>query len=134
MTNLLVPVVMPSRTYTNGLVFDSRVYTNLTDVPPVVFADSGAPNMQHMGVVKDFKITFTVTNGITVPAPYLVMASTDVIRWQGVSNVTYSVQALTNLATTNWLTVGTATSTTTNFSYTNASPGDVQRYFRVTYP
>jgi len=134
MTNLLVPVVMPSRTYTNGLVFDSRVYTPLTDVPPVLSTDSGASGMQHMGVVKDFKITFTITNEVTVPAPYLVMASTNVISWQGVSNATYSVQASTNLGNTNWLTIGTATSTSTNFSYTNASPGAVQRFFRVTYP
>ena len=134
MTNLLVPVVMPSRTYTNGLVFDSRVYTPLTDVPPVLSTDSGASGMQHMGVVKDFLITYYVTNGVTVPAPYLVMASTNVISWQGVSNATYSVQASTNLANTNWLTIGTATSTSTNFSFTNSSSGAVQRFFRVTYP
>ena len=134
LTNLLTPVILPSHTFSNGLVFVSTNYVPLSDVIPVQFADSTALNMQHMGVIKDFKITFTVTNGFTVPAPYLVMASTKVIRWQGVSNVTYSVQALTNLATTNWLTVGTATSTTTNFSYTNATPGAVQRYFRVTYP
>lgn len=67
LTNALISVVMPSRTYTNGLVFDSRVYTSLADVSPVQLGDSGAANMQHMGVVKDFKITFTVTNGSIAP-------------------------------------------------------------------
>src|SRR6185436_12987054 len=62
MTNRLVPLVMPSRTYTNGLVFDSRVYTPLAEVAPVQFGDSGATNMQHMAVVKAFNVPFTVTN------------------------------------------------------------------------
>jgi hypothetical protein len=35
-------------------VFDSRVYTPLEDVAPVLRADSQATNMQHMPVVKDF--------------------------------------------------------------------------------
>ena len=39
-----------------GIVFDSRVYTPLTDVPPILYGDSEAPNMQHMGVVKDFVV------------------------------------------------------------------------------
>lgn len=67
LTNTLVPVAMPSRTFPSGLVFDSRVYTPLTDVPPVLSTDSGASGMQHMGVVKDFSISFTVTNGNVAP-------------------------------------------------------------------
>ncbi|MBL8957606.1 MAG: endonuclease/exonuclease/phosphatase family protein [Myxococcaceae bacterium] len=39
-----------------GIVFDSRVYTPLSDVPPIEYGDSEAPNMQHMAVVKDFVI------------------------------------------------------------------------------
>ncbi len=39
-----------------GLVFDSRVYTPLSDVPPVLATDSAASNMQHMAVVKDFHL------------------------------------------------------------------------------
>jgi len=39
-----------------GLVFDSRVYTPLSAVPPVLFGDSAAAGMQHMAVVKDFVI------------------------------------------------------------------------------
>jgi len=62
LTNALVPVVLPSHSFTNGLVFDSRVYSPLTDVPPVVSTDSGAVNMQHMGVVKDFLISAVNTN------------------------------------------------------------------------
>ena len=41
-------------TYPNGLVFDSRVYTPLSDVSPVMQTDSSVFGMQHMAVVKDF--------------------------------------------------------------------------------
>ncbi|MCI5158612.1 MAG: hypothetical protein D3906_09275 [Candidatus Electrothrix sp. AUS1_2] len=43
-----------SRIFPNGIIFDSRVYGPLSDVAPVERGDSGAPNMQHMAVVKDF--------------------------------------------------------------------------------
>jgi len=67
MTNRFVPTIMPSRTYTNGLVFDSRVYTPLSEVTPVVSTDSGAVNMQHMAVVKHFQYTITETNAMVAP-------------------------------------------------------------------
>lgn len=50
---LQVPVTIGASSYANGLVFDSRVYTPLSDVAPVVATDSAATNMQHMGVIKD---------------------------------------------------------------------------------
>lgn len=39
-----------------GLVFDSRVFTPLSAVAPVKKNDSGASNVQHMAVVKDYAI------------------------------------------------------------------------------
>lgn len=51
---LKTPLVIGKSTYTNGLVFDSRVYTPLTEVAPVKSTDSSATNMQHMAVVRDF--------------------------------------------------------------------------------
>lgn len=56
LTNYLVPVTLPSRTFPKGLVFDSRVYTPLSDVAPVQSGDSGVSGMQHMAVIKDFTI------------------------------------------------------------------------------
>lgn len=53
-----------SNSHTNGLVFDSRVYTPLSAVSPVLSTDSGASNMQHMAIVKDF----LVPNGGTATA------------------------------------------------------------------
>jgi hypothetical protein len=54
-SNQTVTVVGTNR-FANGLVFDSRVRPLLFD-PGVVFTnDSSAVNMQHMAVVKDFRI------------------------------------------------------------------------------
>lgn len=47
-------LVQGASMYPNGLVFDSRVYTPLTEVAPVQAGDSAAPGMQHMAVVRDF--------------------------------------------------------------------------------
>ena len=120
-----VATVIGSRTFPNGLVFDSRVYTPLSEVSPVQQTDSSAFQMQHMGVVKDFRIDYTVTNFVTVPPPMLVLNSTNVLRWQGLSNVTYSVQASTNLPA--FSTIGTASSPTTQLTFTNQTGGD-QRF------
>ncbi len=51
-----VPVVIGQRGFAAGLVFDSRVFTPLSDVAPVQATDSAAVNMQHMPVVRDFRI------------------------------------------------------------------------------
>lgn len=39
-----------------GLIFDSRVYTPLSDVAPILITDSGATGMQHMPVVREFAL------------------------------------------------------------------------------
>jgi endonuclease/exonuclease/phosphatase family metal-dependent hydrolase len=51
-----VPVVVGSQVFPTGLVFDSRVYTPLSDVPPVQEGDSAQASMQHMAVIKDFLV------------------------------------------------------------------------------
>jgi endonuclease/exonuclease/phosphatase family metal-dependent hydrolase len=52
----LIPVTIGTASFPAGLVFDSRVYTPLSDVPPVLSSDSAATNMQHMAVVRDFAL------------------------------------------------------------------------------
>jgi endonuclease/exonuclease/phosphatase family metal-dependent hydrolase len=59
-TNFMVSCAFASHSFSNGLVFDSRVYTPLSDVPPILFGDSS--NAQHMAVMKDFRISFTTSN------------------------------------------------------------------------
>ena len=56
-----VPVEIGQHTYYNGHVFDSRVYRDngeLADVKPVQANDSGATNMQHMAVIRDFRYIY----------------------------------------------------------------------------
>ncbi|MCP3136535.1 endonuclease/exonuclease/phosphatase family protein [Pyxidicoccus xibeiensis] len=45
-----------SSTFANGLVLDSRVYTPISEIAPATASDSAAPSMQHMGVIKDFRV------------------------------------------------------------------------------
>src|SRR5690606_9933677 len=59
-------IVLGGRTYSGGLVFDSRVFTPLSAVAPVQSGDSGVSGMQHMGVLKDFLIP---TGGTATPSP-----------------------------------------------------------------
>jgi endonuclease/exonuclease/phosphatase family metal-dependent hydrolase len=54
--SLETPVEIGSNSFSNGLVFDSRVYSPLLDVSPVQPGDSGVSGMQHMAVVRDFLI------------------------------------------------------------------------------
>jgi endonuclease/exonuclease/phosphatase family metal-dependent hydrolase len=51
---LRVTTRIGAQSFPNGLVFDSRVFSPLSDVAPVQASDSGASNMQHMPVVEDF--------------------------------------------------------------------------------
>ncbi len=53
---LAVPVVIAGKTFPHGLVFDSRTFTPLDDLKPIQATDSAAPNMQHMAVIRDFRI------------------------------------------------------------------------------
>jgi endonuclease/exonuclease/phosphatase family metal-dependent hydrolase len=124
-----VPTRVGDRRFPNGLVFDSRVYTPLADVAPVLAGDSAA--CQHMAVLKDFRIDFAVTNFVTVTSPTLVLLATNRIAWTGPSNLTYTVEAAAWL--TNWGTVGTATSPTTNFSFTFPASGTNQQFYRVIF-
>jgi endonuclease/exonuclease/phosphatase family metal-dependent hydrolase len=66
LTNFETATVFPSHSFPNGLVFDSTVYTPLSDVPPVQFSDS--TNAQHMAVMKDFLIPAGNDSGTNPPA------------------------------------------------------------------
>ena len=66
LTNIETASVFPSHSFPNGLVFDSTVYTPLTDVSPVQFGDS--TNAQHMGVIKDFLVSGTDAGNTNPPS------------------------------------------------------------------
>lgn len=133
MTNRQIPVVIGSRSFLNGLVFVSTNYTPLADVSPVQYSDSLAFQMQHMAVVKDFRISFPVTNYVNVSSPSLTVVSNRLIRWTGPSNVTYGIEVCTNLSAS-WSRSATVSSATTNFSYPMTNNAAVRRFHRVVCP
>lgn len=69
---LATTTVLGSSNFANGTVIDTRVYSPLSDIAPARSGDSGAAQMQHMGVVRDFDIPGTTTPptaSITVTSP-----------------------------------------------------------------
>ena len=54
---LEVPVTIGTLSFPTGLVFDSRVFSNLSLVSPVRSGDSGVSGMQHMAVVRSFRVS-----------------------------------------------------------------------------
>lgn len=50
----MVPVPIAGRAFPGGLVFDSRVFSPIASAAPAERGDSGAQNMQHMAVIRDF--------------------------------------------------------------------------------
>jgi len=89
LTNYLTSVALPTHTFPQGLVFDSRVYTPLTDVSPVLSGDSGAVNMQHMAVIKDFFIPVGI---VTTNPPMITLQPQSQTNIVG-ANVTFNVVA-----------------------------------------
>jgi endonuclease/exonuclease/phosphatase family metal-dependent hydrolase len=126
-TNLRSASVFPSHSFSNGLVFDSRVYTPLSDVAPVQFGDSS--NAQHMAVLKDFNITWIATNGSTsAPAITLQPQSQNVPPG---TNVTFSVVATGDPPLSyQWRFNGNSitAASNTNYSITNVQFSDAGNY------
>ena len=126
-----VATVIGAANYPNGLVFDSRVFTPLSDVSPAQTGDSGVTGMQHMAVLKDFRITYVVTNLVTLSQPLLSLKQPFAFTWNAPSNFTFQVQTSSTL--TAWATAGSAASNGTNYGFTNAFTAP-QLFFRVRFP
>jgi endonuclease/exonuclease/phosphatase family metal-dependent hydrolase len=87
-TNVETASVFPSHSFPNGLVFDSTVYTPLSDVSPVQFGDS--TNAQHMAVIKDFLVSGADSSSTNPPS----LSAQPLDRGVSVgSNVLFSVTA-----------------------------------------
>ena len=56
------PVEIGASVFDHGFVADTRVYSPISDLAPALATDSGASNMQHMAVVRDF--------GLPPPSPF----------------------------------------------------------------
>lgn len=129
-TNLVPTRLGPaSPVFSAGLVFDSRVYSPLSDVAPVQGADSG--NAQHMAVVKDFSVRHSVTNFIDLAPPRLEWSGID-LRWNSPGGFTWRIELSTNFS--QWNTVGTAQSAGTAYTFRPAENLPQPALLRVVYP
>ncbi len=121
-TNVETASVFPSHSFPNGLVFDSRVYTPLSDVAPVLYDDSS--NAQHMAVIKDFLVPTDGTNAGSLP--FITVQPQDLTIVQG-DDATFSVTANSSSPLTyQWQFNNTnILDAITNFyTVTNAQPAD----------
>jgi len=103
---LETPVKIGSLSFANGLVFDSRKFTPLSSVDPVLPGDSGASNMQHMAVVRAFAVPALELLTVTASSgnPTLVPNANIVVSGSGVSR-TVTVTPAANQTGTATITV-----------------------------
>lgn len=103
---LETPVKIGSLSFVNGLVFDSRKFTPLSLVDPVLIGDSGATSMQHMAVVRAFAVPALELLTVTASSsnPTLVPNANIVVGGSGVSR-TVTVTAAANQTGTATITV-----------------------------
>ncbi|MFL5350804.1 MAG: lamin tail domain-containing protein [Hyalangium sp.] len=86
--------VIGASSFSGGLVADTRVYSPLSEISPALSTDSGATNMQHMGIIKDFLIP-----GDTTSASVTVSSPNGGESWAGGSShsITWTSSGVTNV-------------------------------------
>jgi hypothetical protein len=116
-----VGTVIGTSTFPAGLVADTRVYAPLWEIAPAQQGDSGASNMQHMGIIKDFLIPGgTATASITVSSP------NGGESWVGGSNhaITWASTGVTNVALeytldgSSWTAITSSTASSGSYTWT----------------
>jgi endonuclease/exonuclease/phosphatase family metal-dependent hydrolase len=79
------PVDVGAHSFPAGWVIDTRTYAPIADLAPAQAGDSGATNMQHMGVVRDFFVEDDAPASLAVSAPNggerFVSGTTQTIAW-----------------------------------------------------
>ncbi len=129
---LQTPVIIGSSTFSSGLVVDTRVYSPISEISPALASDSGATNMQHMAVVKDFLLPAPPDPPV-LPLLSIVPAGAPMtslrITFTSTSTAVYEVQASERLdSAPAWTPLGqiTAASTTTTAVIVKSSPASGQ--------
>jgi endonuclease/exonuclease/phosphatase family metal-dependent hydrolase len=128
-----VATVIGASTFSAGLVADTRVYSPISEISPALSSDSGATNMQHMAVIKDFLIP-----GDTVAASVTVSSPNGGESWAGGSShsITWTSTGVTNvkleytLDGTTWTVITSSTAASTG-SYTWTVPSSATTAARV---
>ena len=128
-----VATVIGGSTFSAGLVADTRVYSPISEISPALSSDSGAANMQHMAVIKDFLIPGdTVSSSVTVTAP------NGGESWAGASarSITWTASGVTDvkleytLDGSSWTTITSSTAASAG-SYTWTVPNSASTAARV---
>ena len=100
---------------------------------PVHIQTAAVTNIVTLPEYSVVRLEWTVFN---VPPPVLRAACSNglpVVRWPGLTNVVYDVQAATNLPAATWPTVGKVASAQTNFNFTDSVP-EKMRFYRLAVP
>ena len=118
-------------TFPNGLVVDTRVYSPISELAPALTNDSGATNMQHMAIVKDFylppppdpPVLEILSSYIKTSSPRQVQ-----ITFRSTTGASYEVQASPSMAPAAWNNLGnfTASGTSTTVTVVTTTPGTGQ--------
>jgi hypothetical protein len=110
----------------------STVNVNPPAINNVTILTTNATNPVTIPQYSVVRLEWTISN---VPPPTLAMTASGQmqnLRWTGLTNVIYNVQAVTNLSGS-WTTLGRMENTATNFNFTNwnSSP---QQFYRLAVP
>lgn len=125
-----------SSTFANGLVADTRVYSPIAELSPALTTDSGATNMQHMGIVRDFGIpSDTAVPSVTVTAPNggesWAGGSSHAVTWTSANVSTVRVEASLDGGAT-WSVLTASTASPGSYSWTVPSTATTTARVRVT--
>jgi endonuclease/exonuclease/phosphatase family metal-dependent hydrolase len=129
LSSQLTPTTFASHSFPKGLVFDSAVYSPLSDVSPVQSGDSQVTGMQHMGVMRTLNVTYYVTNYVSNPPSITLQPQSQTVA-QG-SHVAFTVTADgTPPLAYQWRFASTniTGATTSSYTRTNAQPADAGGY------
>jgi hypothetical protein len=138
-TNAPVQIFQNSQTVTNQLletlvsgIDPSVVNSNPPAASNIAFVTNTVSNPVMIPEYSVVRLEWTVCN---VPNPTLAVTvanATQNLRWTGLTNVVYNMQAGTNLLGS-WTTLGRVTGITTNFSFTNWNTGP-QQFYQLVVP
>ena len=105
-------VTLGANVFAHGAVIDTRVYSPIADLTPAVAGDSGALNMQHMAVVRDFALPVAPAATVQVTSPNggetWAAGSSQTIRWTATGVTSVSVELSTDGTTFTQLSASTA--------------------------
>lgn len=128
---LKTSVIIGNSTFANGLVVDTRVYTPISEMAPAQPSDSGASQMQHMAVVKDFLLP--VPPAADPPPLPLISSEWDLnaspawlrLTFTSTPGAPYEVQASDLMTEKNWLRLGELTAASARTVVRIVAAGDV---------